>query len=74
MKKIEVCTVCGSADVLLDAFVHANNPDDVRTFDDRYCESCEGSCKTKTVEVSDDFDVYSDYFHEEASDAIHLCD
>ena len=60
MKTVQVCTYCGSADVLMDAFVHANNPEDVRTFDDCYCESCEGSCRTQEVEVADDFDVYSD--------------
>ena len=55
--KVCVCTTCGSANVLADAFVHANDPDDVRTFDDMYCENCECSCRTQEVEVPDDFDI-----------------
>ena len=64
MKTIHVCTHCGSANVLMDAFVHANDPEDVRTFDDQYCEKCESSCKTKEVEVPDDFDIYNDIYSE----------
>jgi transcription elongation factor Elf1 len=64
VKTIQVCTTCGSGNVLTDAFVHANDPDDVRTFDDQYCENCECSCKTQEVEVPDDFDVYSDLYKE----------
>lgn len=63
--QVEVCTTCGSGNVLIDAFVHANDPDDVRTFDDKYCENCEGSCKTHTVTVPSDFDVYSDTYKED---------
>lgn len=66
MKTIYVCTKCGSANVLADAFVHVNDPEDVRTFDDVYCENCESSCKTKEVEVSDDFDIYNDLYQESA--------
>lgn len=62
MKNVVVCTHCGSANIFTDSFVHANNPDDVRTFDAQYCENCEESCKTQLVEVPDDFDVYSDIF------------
>ncbi len=64
MKTVYVCTACGSANVLTDAFVHANDPDDVRTYDDQYCEHCECSCKTQSVEVSDDFDIYNDIYQE----------
>ena len=62
--KIYICTTCGSGNVLADAFVHVNAPDDVRTFDNMYCENCESSCKTTEVEVSDDFDVYNDIYQE----------
>ena len=66
MKTIRVCTTCGSSNVLADAFVHVNNPDDVRTFDDCYCENCESSCKTQKVEVPDDFDECGDIYYGEA--------
>ena len=62
--KVYICTTCGSANVLADAFVHANDPDDVRTFDDMYCENCECSCRTQEVEVPDDFDIYNDLYQE----------
>ena len=62
MKTVLVCTRCGSADVLTDAFVHANDCDDVRTFDDQYCVRCEGECHTTAVEVPDDFDIHDDFF------------
>ena len=62
--KICVCTRCGSANILQDAFVHINNEDDVRTFDDLYCENCESSCQVNEVEVPEDFDVYSDSYKE----------
>lgn len=64
--RVHVCTNCGSANVLADAFVHVNASEDVRTFDDMYCENCESSCKTKEVEVPDDFDVYNDTYQESA--------
>lgn len=62
--QIQVCNACGSANVVIDAFVHVNEPDDVRTFDDRYCENCECSCKTHEVTVPRDFDIYSDIYKE----------
>lgn len=64
MKKITVCTACGSANVLIDAFVHANDPSNVQTFDDKYCQSCDGPCKTQTVEVLDSFDIEADFWKE----------
>lgn len=64
MKTIQVCTYCGSGNVLVDAFVHINNPDDVRTYDDCYCENCESSCSTTEVEVPDDFNIYNDLYQE----------
>lgn len=62
--KIHVCTNCGSANIQRDAWVHLNDPESVRTFDDLYCENCESSCNTKEVEVDDDFDVYTDIYKE----------
>ena len=64
MKTIDVCTHCGSADIVQDAWVHYNNREDVSTFDDLYCENCESSCKTNEVEVPDDFDIYNDLYKE----------
>lgn len=47
-----------------DAWVAVNDPDDVQTFDDLYCENCESSCNTQEVEVPDDFDIYNDLYKE----------
>lgn len=63
MKKISVCYLCGSANVLFDASVHANDPADVRVFDDAYCEGHKGSCETTAVEVEDDFDCTGGVFN-----------
>lgn len=62
--KVQVCQYCGSANVLIDAFVHANDPDDVRTFDNMVCENCgeDSNNITIEVEVPDDFDIYTDKF------------
>lgn len=68
MKTIHVCTTCGSPRVLLDAYVGLNDSDDVRTYDDTFCEDCGGECSTKEVEVEDDFDIETDtYFVLEGS-------
>ncbi|VTU31994.1 restriction alleviation protein, Lar family [Variovorax sp. PBS-H4] len=40
LKTIYTCPHCGSEDLLADAYVHLNDEDDVRTFDDITCESC----------------------------------
>ena len=59
--KVMICAQCGSANVVRDAFVHVNDPTDVRTLDDTYCEACETSNPGLTeVEVGADFDIYSD--------------
>lgn len=65
-KEVYVCTHCGSANLLWDAFVHANNPNDVRTFDDCYCENCEGSCSVNRVTVPADFNEYTDIYKEKS--------
>ena len=64
MKTIQACTHCGSGNVMRDAWVAVNDPDDVRTFDDLYCLNCESSCQTNTVEVADDFDPETDLYKE----------
>lgn len=64
MKTIQICTHCGSGNVMRDAWVAVNDPDNVRTFDDLYCENCESSCNTQEVEVPDDFDIYNDLYKE----------
>ena len=64
MKTIHVCTACGSPRVLLDAYVGLNDPDDVRTYDDTFCEDCGGECSTREVEVEDNLDIESDTYFE----------
>ena len=64
--KIHVCTTCGSPRVWADAYA-ALNSDEVRTFDDSYCDDCEGECRTNEVEVSDDFDIEVDFYKEEST-------
>lgn len=64
MKTIQVCTNCGSSNVMRDAWVAVNDSTDVRTFDDTYCCNCESSCALKAVEVPDDFDETNDIYKE----------
>ena len=64
MKTIQVCTLCGSGNVMRDTWVAVNDLNDVQTFDDLYCENCESSCNTQEVEVPDDFDIYNDLYKE----------
>lgn len=63
--KVHVCTTCGSPRVFADAFA-ALNTDEVRTYDDTHCDDCDGECRTHEVEVSDDFDLETDFYKEEA--------
>lgn len=62
-RKIHVCTTCGSPRVLADAYA-ALNTDEVRTYDQRYCDDCEGECRTTMVEVPNDFDLETDFYKE----------
>lgn len=62
--KVYVCTNCGSANIQQDAWVHYNNREDIQTFDDLYCLSCECSCTVNEEEVPDDFDIYNDLYKE----------
>lgn len=65
--KVKVCTTCGSANIQQDAWVHLNEPEDIQTFPELYCENCESACKVKEVEVPDDFDIYDDVYTGELS-------
>ena len=62
MKTVSVCTHCGSPRVFHDAYA-AINSDDVRTFDDTFCDDCEGECSVVDVKVRDDFDIETDFFN-----------
>ncbi len=64
MKTVKICTHCGSGNVMRDAWVPVNDPDNVREFDDLYCENCQSSCQINTVEVPDDFDPETDTYKE----------
>lgn len=66
MKIIHVCTLCGSANIEQDAWVHYNDREDIKTFDDLYCIHCDASCGTTEVEVPDAFDIYNDLYKESA--------
>lgn len=37
-----VCSTCGSDAVFFDAWVGANDPTDLRVFDQAYCDDCGG--------------------------------
>jgi hypothetical protein len=43
-----ICSTCKGENVLQDAYVALNDPEDIRLFDEMYCEDCEGPT---TVEV-----------------------
>lgn len=64
MKKISVCTYCGSPRVFYDAFVGVNDEDNVRIFDDCFCDDCGGECHVNKVEVPDGFDMEEGLYHE----------
>lgn len=46
--EIYVCSHCGSREVFSDAFASVNDPDDVRTYDSKHCEKCEGETSIVT--------------------------
>ena len=54
MTKEFQCTSCGGNRVLCDAWVNLNDDEDVRTFDQTYCEDCDGECSVREVEVPDE--------------------
>lgn len=67
MKTIQVCTTCGSPRVTYDALVDPNNDNEVVTiFDNSDCRDCGGECNTQEVEVSDDFNLETDFYKEQA--------
>lgn len=65
MKDIRVCNYCGSPRVFIDAFVSLNT-DEVRIYDQEFCDDCQGDCSTHVVEVPDGFDLDTDFFKEAA--------
>lgn len=65
-RTIHVCSECGSPRVLQDAYVSINDPTDVRTYDYTVCEDCGGGCRTKEVQVGDDFSLAIDFYKEQA--------
>ena len=52
--KLYCCTRCGSTDVMWDAWVPCNAPDDVRVFDAVFCEGCDGESSVELREVKDE--------------------
>jgi hypothetical protein len=50
---------------LCDAWVNLNDPEDVRTFDQTYCEDCDGECSVREVEVTDDVEYQSEAIADE---------
>ncbi len=64
MKKILVCTTCGSPRITFDALIDPNKNNEVVTiFDNSDCQDC-GECSTQEVEVEDNFDIESDTYFE----------
>lgn len=59
-KKVHVCTHCGSPRVFADAWASLNT-DEVRTYDNTHCDDCDGECRTKEIEVPDEFDLDIDF-------------
>lgn len=41
------CTACGGQNVVCDAWVSKNDPDEVETFDEEFCHDCDASCHTE---------------------------
>lgn len=52
-EKEYVCNRCGSNRVMNDAWVPANDPEDVRVFDAAFCEDCDGECTIEVAEVKE---------------------
>ena len=57
MAKEFQCTSCHGNNVLCDAWVSLNDPEDVRLFDQAFCEDCDGECSVEEVEVPDEDEV-----------------
>jgi len=65
MKKITVCTTCGSPRVTFDAAVDPNNNNEILTiFDNSDCKDCDGECDTEEVEVLNSFDLEEGFWKE----------
>lgn len=50
---MKVCRECGSKNVYWDAYVGVNDPEDVRTFDNVFCDDCEGQTSLVGVKNED---------------------
>lgn len=59
--KVHVCNYCGSPRVYVDAYANLNVPDDIRTYEQTYCDDCAGECRTTEVEAPDEFDLDMDF-------------
>lgn len=60
-KMIYVCNRCGSPRVFADAY-KALNSDEVHTYDNTFCEDCDGECRVTEVEVPEDFDISEQFY------------
>jgi hypothetical protein len=49
-----VCSLCGSDEVVYDAWVNVNDYEDVQIFDDVYCKGCEQTTHLITEEEFND--------------------
>ena len=62
MKTIYFCLQCNCVNLMRDAYVSVNDPEDVHTFDDVCCPNCGYDGHTYgAVEVSDDFVIDHDF-------------
>jgi hypothetical protein len=63
VRKVWVCTACGSPRVSQDACVDVNS-EEVSTYDDMTCQDCEneGNSVIREVEVPFDFDLATDTY------------
>ncbi len=60
-KEIHVCNTCGSPRVFEDAYASINT-DEVRTYDNCWCDDCNGECSVTNVEVKLKFDLEFDFY------------
>ena len=69
---IYVCKKCGSPRVWSDAYASMNT-DEVRRYDVTYCDDCDDECSTHAVDVSDDFDLETDFYVDDDDDYCTTC-
>jgi hypothetical protein len=51
---MKVCAECGSSAIVQDAWIDPNTNKIVDTFDDYYCENCDGACLVEEMEEPDE--------------------